>query len=452
MEPLQYCRSGISIFRTPKSISLISDSGKLNVFSGMLVWALAAMFLVGLSISENASRAEAQQKPSSGDGLVVDVVSLKSGRSLRGAILSQQPNGPVLIAVSKEWLKSANPTLAEKTLKENQEDAREAWTQCCDRIAELVKSRSDSPHLVFYYKEELDRLKKLIADPNPIDPDFLWMEVRHEAIGKVQRTSADRSRIAVFAWNERLPRVESRDASGLQKELTARGVKLEDPLPNLFDRLPARKQSDEEWAARIGLVEYSIGKPLDFQGMGETLARTGHGQGPNLAEVLPKLLKQQLGSLFDDLLSDVRPAKKAKEDEEWLSAPIRTAVEEKVRGFRVTRLELDAATSQVIVETRFVAQIASGNWKTVWLGREVGDGTKPRPEAEARIEQDPQLKTAIETIKSVGLVDGGAIKRAIRIGAATMSAQQSADGVFSQFCDRYHRHLDGPPLTLIKLP
>ena len=101
------------------------------------------------------------------------------------------------------------------------------------------------------------------------------------------------------------------------------------------------------------------------------------------------------------------------------------------------------------METRFIAKLAESRWRTVWQATETGDGTKPRPQAEARIEQDPQLKSAVDTLKSIGLAEGDTLKQAIRIGAATMATQQAADAKFALFRDGYVRHLDGPPLVIV---
>ena len=113
---------------------------------------------------------------------------------------------------------------------------------------------------------------------------------------------------------------------------------------------------------------------------------------------------------------------------------------------------MDLASSQVIVETRFIARVADKKWKTIWLTKEQGDGTQARPEMEARIEQDPQFKSALDKVKSLGIADNGLLKLAVRIGAATMAAQQSADGAFAGFKDRYVRHLDAPPLVPVANP
>lgn len=413
---------------------------------------VAPTLLVGVLICGSPCCLEAQQKHLPGDGLAVDLVTLKSGRSLRGAITSQQPNGSLTMAVSQNWLTSANSMLATTALKENLEGRRAGWKQAYDRIGEHLKTPIDSPHLTFFFKQERERLKPLMDDRNEPETDFLWVEVRQEMIAKVKQAGPDQRRIGAFAWSERLAHVETRESSALQKELTGRGVNLDAPLPDLLDRLPARRQSDEEWKVRLALVEYALAKPLDFQGMGDTLARVRQDQPADLSEILPKLLQQQLGSLLKDFASEGLPQGKNNNDTRWMAGAIRLAEREGVRGFRVTRLELDAAAARVTVETRFVAQIVAGNWKTIWMARESGDGTKARPQMEARIEQDPQLKSAIGTLNSFGLGDPQTLKQAIRVGAATMSTQQAADAAFAEFRDRYTRHLDGPPLSLIGGP
>ncbi len=394
----------------------------------------------------------AQPKPAGVGHPAVDVVTLKSGRSLRGVVASQEPNGSVTMVVSREWLGSANPTLLETALKENQDGQRSSWTQARDRIVERQKTPIDSPNLVFFLKQEKERVDQKLADRNLPEIDFLWLDVRHETIAKIARATPDRQKIALLGWNEHLPHVETRDASSLEKELTNRGVKLEVAPVDLSDRIPPRPQSDEEWAARMAIVEYSLAEPLDFQGMGDVLARTREGEPANLGDVLPKILQQQLGSVFKDLINDGRPQQKLKGDSEWLAGAIRQAEREKLHGFRVTRLDIDPNAMRVTVETRFVAKLAESRWRTVWQATETGDGTKPRPQAEARIEQDPQLKTAVDTLKSLGLAEGDMLKQAIRIGAATMATQQAADAKFALFRDAYVRHLDGPPLLITGKP
>ena len=68
-----------------------------------------------------ASPVVAQPKPVGVGHPAVDIVTLKSGRSMRGVVAYQEPNGSVTMVVSREWLGSANPSLMETVLKENQD-------------------------------------------------------------------------------------------------------------------------------------------------------------------------------------------------------------------------------------------------------------------------------------------------------------------------------------------
>ena len=52
---------------------------------------------------------------------------------------------------------------------------------------------------------------------------------------------------------------------------------------DLSDQLTtSQEQSEEQWRARVALIEYQLCQPLDFQGTGSMLVRTGPRSGqPN---------------------------------------------------------------------------------------------------------------------------------------------------------------------------
>jgi len=393
--------------------------------------------------------AAAKPKPAGVGHPIVDVVSLKSGRTLRGAVAWQDPNGSLKMAVSTDWFRESNPTQIATTLTENIDQRRIAWAQASQRISERLKTAAESPRLTFFLKQESERIQGLLADRNLAEPDFLWIEVPQASIAKIARASLEQRNVALFAWNEKLTHVESRDIASLTKELTDNGVAMNGPAPDLTERLPPRSQDEGEWAARMALVEYGLTTAVNFQGFGDAVIRAGEGQPIDFAEVLPKLFQQQLSSLLKDLSADNRPGVKPPESTEWLNRAIHEAEAAPSRGFRITRLDVDAASTRVTVESRFVAQLGLANWQTVWQTVNTEDGTLARPAVEKQIEQDPQVKSISKLIKSIGVVDPDAMQRAIRFGAATMAAQQSADALFSEFRDRYTRRLDGPPLPLM---
>lgn len=378
---------------------------------------------------------------------VVDIAQLKSGRSLRGAIAWRDPNGTMTMAVSKEWLRTSNPNLFREALDENLNQRMAAWTNARRRIEEWEKTVQAAPQLSFFLKQEKERLSQLIANPAPDEPGFLWFDVVENKVAKLQRATAEQARIALLAWNEALPQVETRDEKTLTKELKGKGVDLQGPVPELLDWLPPRQQNDTEWAARRALVEYTLVKQMDFQGTAGAFIRTGEGKTLNLAEILPQILQSQLGSILKDLNLD-GAAPKTPDMRQSLKSLIQQAESAKVTGFRVTQVTVDPTSLRATVESRFVAQLSPGDWKTIWSLSVTEDGSKPRPQVEARIEQDPQVKSALDTAKSLGISNPGAVQQAIRFGAATMAAQAAIDAAFGQFRDRYSHRLEGPPLRL----
>ena len=390
--------------------------------------------------------------------LGVDVVSLKSGKPVRGAILKSEANGSVTMAVPREWLERANPELLAKLTAEDVTAQRAAWEQLRDRLTKLLDMPPESQRSVFFLKQELERVEKLLARAEPPEPpQFVWFEATRAAIAKVTPSAPDRQRVAIWAWGERLKEVETRDVADLTRELKQKGGDPTKPAPDLSDQLAARTQDEREWAARLALVEYAFGTPLDFQGTGDVLVRSNASRDlKDMAPVIAKVLRGQVDSFLKDFTGDARPAKsKAASNDDWLKSAKLDAERSGATGFRATRVDLNVEGRQTSVQSVFVARINTGpqaqsNWETIWSHRETADATKPRAETEARIANDPQVKQALETVKSLGLGAEDQVQQAIRFGAATMAAQQTADSHFFEFRDRHLKHLDGPPLWWTK--
>src|SRR5262249_14877403 len=157
------------------------------------------------------------------------------------------------------------------------------------------------------------------------------------------------------------------------------------------------------WAARRAIVEYHFRKPLDFQGTGDVVVRAGDApKAADLAQLIDGILKSFGG---DPLGGPPDPpvaggARKTPQDkgitEKWLAAASRTAESDGVDGYRVTRVNQDLAARRVAVETRFVARLPDGQWRTIWQKSESADASKPRPDLEQQIEKDPQVRSALE--------------------------------------------------------
>lgn len=390
--------------------------------------------------------------------LGVDVVSLKSGKSVRGAILKNEANGSVTMVVSREWLKQANPELLAKLATEEATTQRATWEELRDRLTKLLVTPPESQRSVFFLKQELERVEKLLAQATPPEPpQFVWFEAKREAISKVAPSVPDRQRIALWAWSERLKEVESRDAADLTRELKQKGIDPTQPAPDLSDQLPPRPQDEREWAARMALVEYAFDTPLDFQGTGDVLVRSNAARDlKDMAPVIAKVLRGQVDSFLKDLTGESGSTKNSSAtNNDWLKSAMLDAEKSGATGFRATRVDLNVEGHQTSVQTVFVVRINTGpqaqsHWETIWSHRETADATKARADVEARIANDPQVKQALDAVKSLGLGAEDQIEQAIRFGAATMTAQQAADSRFFEFRDRHLKHLDGPPLWWTK--
>lgn len=431
----------------------------------------AILIMAALTVGAFESPAGAQ-RPQGLARFAVDSVTLRSGERLRGAVLDPSPDGSVRIAVQRNWLKQFRPELYEKTTSSEAEIALKTVRSERDRIRSWYEDRKDSESLTPFLELELDRaerqLKKLAVDPDVASTSqFVVVVVPRNQITSQFIQRPENRLIAAVAWQERLENVERREAEDLVKELRRRGITPADETVDLSKRLPTLPQDDREWAARRAIVEYHFHQPLDFQGMGATVFRTdGKAAEGKMAELLPKLLESQLSSQLEDLLGGDLAAllnepqrrnangqagrRKNDRQDAAINNAGAIAKRERVRGFRLTQLDLSLQTKRVRVVERFVGLMPDGRWQTIWSKTLAEDGSQPRPEVERQIQQDPQVAQALKVISSLGGNAQGKVREAIRFGAATMSAQQAADAEFFGFRDRFIQRLDGPSIRPLK--
>lgn len=383
-----------------------------------------------------------------GRPLAVDLLSLKSGRTLRGALLGRQADGSVLMAVSRGWLKKSDPKEFARRSAADREQQRSAWKQTKVRIEQQVAEPDISQRMASYFKQQLQRIERQLALESPPESLFFLMEISGKHVSKAAPASPDRQRIALWAWKESLSDVETRTVVDLRKELMAAGIDLDGPPPDLSDLLPVREQSEAEWSTRLAITTYTLDGGLDFQGKGNLLVRAGGAQIP-LVFVLPKLLTGEAEALFGELFNPGGPSKPGgpplkTKPEDALKAAIAEVEQRGQTGFRVTWLEMNVERLIVAVGTEFIAKQPDGTWQPVWQHLETADGSIPRPQAEAAILGNPEVKQILEPLEGLGFDD--ALTKSIRFGAAAMTAQKAADGQFFQFRDRYMKRLDGPVL------
>jgi hypothetical protein len=405
--------------------------------------------VAGLLLLAFAAEAQAQKAVPTSQ-LAVDIVTLKSGKSVRGAVVKADA-GVISIAVARGWLDHSMPDLYQKTVANESQLQRQIAEQLRDRLKKQLETPAQDQRLTFFLKQELERVESQLTRKEPVEPSqFLWLDLEQGTVAKVVRAAPDRQRVAIWAWNESFPNVETRDVHDLERDLQQRKIDPTVAPPDLSNRLAPQLQDDREWAARLAIVEYAFGEPLDFQGTGTVLIRTEADQkGIDLAPILSKVMQTQVDSLLKDLVGD-SATKSSMNDNDWLKSATAEANSAGARGFRATRVEVKVDQHQAAVQTAFAARMPNGSWEAVWSVNETQDATKPRAEFAAKIAEDPRMKQVLQAVKSFGLGSDERVRKAIRFGAATMVAQQAADGKFFEFRDRYLKRLDGPPLTWSK--
>jgi len=391
--------------------------------------------------------------------LGVDLVAVKRGPRLLGAIVDRASDGTLTVAVSRAWLKGAHPRSFEEYRAAETVEHRLALEELRDRLKEWQKARPEPKTLAFFLNKEADRVTSELArlekpGGDEPEPEFLLVSVPAANAERVVVQPPQRKQVAVVAWKEGLARVESRSVASLTKELEQRKIDVAKQRVDLSDRFPIRRQSADEWAARQAIVEFQLREPLDFQGTGDVIVQTGDkAPAPATGELLMAILRSQLEGQLADLLAEpgAKPAKRDGESEGSIKKASTVAEKADALGLRITRVTPDVAGGKVRVESQFVAKLANGKWKTVWSHSEQQDPTKVDPDVVDRIAQDPQVKGALEAIKSSGIVGGdAALRQALQFGAGTMQAQQAADERFLEFRDRYLQHLDVPLLPLLQ--
>lgn len=382
--------------------------------------------------------------------LGVDMVSVRRGPRLFGVVLERGGDGAVSIAVRREWLRSTQPREYERRVAEEAAAAQKQRDLLTLRLSEWSREAGDEPDL----KRFLDRERQRIAQPPRAadaapPPQFLVVRVPAERVERVLVQPPQQRQPALLAWREKLDNVEGRSAAALLRELQEKQIDLAQSVDFSGD-LPPQAESEAQWNARRAILGYRFVKSLDFQGTGDVLVRTGSGEKrPDMTQLAASILQTQLQSQLADLLDEPRGAAKAGGfSEKALAGAIQQAESAKVTGFRVTRMAFQPGAKSVVVEGRFIAQVAPGKWATVWQHTETTDASRAQPDLEKQIADNEEIKQVVELVKTAGLAGEDLIAQAIRAGAATQTAQQAVDKRFYEFFGRYTAHLDGPPLFL----
>ena len=427
--------------------------------------------------------------------------------------VGKNPPGAVRFAVRRADVKLDAPGLAERwehapaAPKEKpapdvpeSDDPLVIAEQLRDRLVPWLERRTDEPSLAFHLEGEFERVSDLLADADeglPIDdeapaepaddgeesepsvrkPRGPWavLAVPRTAIEAIHRTAPHRRRIALHAWNAGLRDVAYREVDELEQALRDTGVATDAaptvpwdaaaPTPALPEETPfvAQLQSDEEWAARVALVESALLDEFSFQGTGSTLIKTPKsGEAVNGQALMMQMAGGQYRDLIDELSQPNAFSRRAQNARRQNRDKTATDAADRAgrRGVRVTRVAIDAAAQRVTVESQFLAKLPSGDWTPIWTAKETRGFADADPEVERRIRQDPQVEGllnggglgggALGGLLGGGLGGGGGgglMEMAVQGGAASKSALDTVNAKWEKFRTPYLDRLDGPPLS-----
>jgi hypothetical protein len=192
-------------------------------------------------------------------------------------------------------------------------------------------------------------------------------------------------------------------------------------------------------------------KQLEFQGSGSMLIRKT--DKPDMTALLSQVLG---GGLGEDPISQLGAElglpefKKPKEQSDgWWKHATEEAERDGFCGVSIIRLNQNMLSTTVTVEAYFFAFEKPGVWFQVAKFAGQSNTTEQTEEQLKRLQDDPQVKSVMDTLKGLGLGGQETIDQALRHGAATQKALQDATGQLNAFISRNSRELDSPPVAIL---
>lgn len=410
-----------------------------------LLLGLSAFFLV-----VSTEKAESQQ--SSRTRLAVDILHLKSRQQFRGFVLDANPNEDLKIAVSREWFQHFDEKAYAKVDKEAKSEEERARQQLKSRLEQLT-STGKHPAFDFLVKKELERVTAAIDAPPDDECQFLVVRLKRSLIANLILASESNRRVAIWGWSERLPKIESREVSDILKELKSKDQDFDATLtvPDLSTRFPMMEQSESQWRSRLAIVSHGLAERIEFQGSGKMMIQVGDDKQPqNANAIMTQMLQARTESVLGELLGDLLGDPKSKSllpdvKSDWVNAAIVKTEALGMGYFHATNVKVDPLGETASVESVFMVKHADGDWRMAWNGIRDERASQQTADSIARVTKDSQIESLKNSLHAiVGVND--TFDKAIRFGAATMTAQQNVNEQFETFVERYLRRLDGPPL------
>jgi len=409
------------------------------------------MMLLFVAILMHRPASVVAQLPQIADSrLGVDSVKLESGKRLYGFLIAQGNDRSIVFAVDRTWLKATHPQLFDELTSAERARFEEERKKRINRLEAWIKVRPDDRGLIAFLDHELARF----SDTNPEVLDqkkFVAVELSSTMYRELFNQPSERRKIAGLAFQNDLELVTTSPVSQLKKKLIENGVDIEAAVVNLSEEMATTvAESDREWAARKAIVEHILRKPIEYQGTGGTLIRKS--ETVDASALVAQLMGGGAGM---DAISQLGAElglpefkKLAGQDLNWWKKATEEAEKDGFCGVAITRLEQNALSTMVRVEAYFFAMEVPGKWFQVVKFSAEANAAEQTAEQLKQIQEDPQVKSVLNTLKGLGLSNQALVEQALRHGAATQKALQNANGELNAFISQHSRNLDSQPILL----
>ncbi len=375
----------------------------------------------------------------------VDYLSVRDELPLFGLVTRHDGRNPSIIVVQREWLRKNRPARYKLHRMQETDRLRQQRSQLLQRIAAWRQERRTDKDLVEFLDEQRALLSAEADSPDEDALQFMILEVPAAQVRRVRRAVPEQRVVAWVAYREHLQDVETRSAKSLLAELARKGVTRPQKPVDLSDRVPARGDSELQWAARQAVIEQVLRDPVKMKGTPTFVTRdSGAADGANAEQLLAKMMQQRLSGLIDELTSP-NPATGGNQPAPWVSQAVAEARRNNSRAVHVTLVVPDASMKTATVEAKLLARMPDQSWRVIWQDTQRTPVTA-QEDVEDQIREDKQIAALLNSLEQLGQAD--AVKTAVRFGAATMESARLSEAAWANWRDRFFEDLRTPPVVV----
>lgn len=391
------------------------------------------------------NRKPQSNKPVAPSRLAVDSLQFE-GQLLVGFIIKQNDES-VVMAVERDWLRSAHPTLINrfltieaKAMKGILKRYRARFDDWLDDVAanESLAKEIDSEFARVIEENEGEALQR---------KQFLLISFDRTSVSKLRNQPIKKKRIAALAWDNRIEHVSTKSHTDLLRELRDMKIDLEDAYFDLSGEMPAADLTDRQWQVRRGIYEFEYTGGMEFQGQGGKLFLVG--DDANIQQVMASMMGgSMLGGSNSNSIAKLGRELGLPEfagvprEKDWIKEVTDKADKKDCRSVLVKRI-LDGNNSDIVTVEATLLIKARKKWETVKqvsYSAKLSDQTAEQLQA---IKRDPQVQQALGIAEQLGL-GGGMLDRALQKGAATHEAVKKVGDMIQLLISENTRRIEAP--------